>query len=129
MAATHLLDEGIATNKIMPVGDVMFDVALHHGARVDSRGGILAKLEEQSCIKPSGYCLGTVHRAENTDHPDRLSAIVDSLSSFSDEMPVVWPLHPRIRKVLANQCKLEELVRSVCLIDPVGYLDMVQLES
>lgn len=128
-AAAHLLREGVDASKIVPVGDVMFDVALHQGSRVSARGGLLGKLREQSGINPGAYCLATVHRAENTDHPARLAAIVDALTMFAREVPVVWPLHPRTRGVLAKQGKLDALAKNVILIDPVGYLDMVQLEK
>ncbi len=129
VAAAHLQHEGIEAGKVVPVGDVMFDVALHHGARVNAQGGVLGKLGVRSGIKPGNYCLATVHRAENTDHPARLSAIVDAFTAFAKETPVVWPLHPRTRGVLAGQGKLDALAQSVILIDPVGYLDMVQLEK
>lgn len=128
-AAAHLLREGVDVCKIVPVGDVMFDVALHQGARVSEQGGLLGKLSEQFGLKSGAYCLATVHRAENTDHPGRLAAIVDALSVFAIDTPVIWPLHPRTRGALAKQGKLGALAKSVILIDPVGYLDMVQLEK
>ena len=128
-AVAHLLREGVEDDKIVPVGDVMFDVALHHGAIVNAQDGILNKLREQNGIHTDTYCLATIHRAENTDHPARMAAIVDAFTAFAREIPVIWPLHPRTREVLAKQGKLEALAHSVTLIDPVGYLDMVQLEK
>jgi UDP-GlcNAc3NAcA epimerase len=127
-AAADLLREGADPAKIHPVGDVMYDVALHHGARVDAQGGMLGKLAERG-VRPGAYCLATIHRAENTDHPDRLATIVDALSRFAADIPVVWPLHPRTRAVLAAQGKLEALARAVVLVEPLGYLDMVQMEK
>lgn len=129
VAGQHLQREGFAAEQIIPVGDVMFDVALHHGARVSAQGGLLGKLGSQYGVQPGKYCLATIHRAENTDHPDRLAAIVDALSAFARETPVIWPLHPRTRGVLDKQGKLDALAQRVTLIDPVGYLDMVQLEK
>jgi len=78
---------------------------------------------------PSSYVLATVHRAENTDHEQRLLAIVDGLQAVAQRMPVVWPLHPRTRGVLKGMGRLDELSSNVHIIDPVGYLDMVQLEK
>lgn len=124
-AAAHLQREGFAAEHIVPVGDVMFDVALHHGKRVNAEGGLLGKLG----FKPKGYVLATIHRAENTDHPQRLSAIVDALEATAQTLPVVWPLHPRTRGVLQQAGRLESLAKHVTLIDPVGYIDMVQLEK
>lgn len=124
-AVHHLAHEGFSAEKIIPVGDVMYDVALHHGNRVNADGGLLRQLG----LKAKGYMLATIHRAENTDHPQRLAAIVDALEATARQLPVVWPLHPRTRAVLQKDGRLEQLAQRVHLIDPVGYLDMVQLEK
>lgn len=124
-AAQHLRREGFDPEQIMAVGDVMYDVALHHGQRVQADTGLMARLG----LAPQGYVLATVHRAENTDHPERMAAIVDGLMSTAQRLPVVWPLHPRTRAVLQKAGRLEALSAKVTLIDPVGYLDMVQLEK
>lgn len=124
-AVRHLHDEGVSEEKIIPVGDVMLDVALYHGERVQAEGGVLAQLG----LGSGGYILATVHRAENTDHPQRLEAIVEALIQTSSILPIVWPLHPRTRDVLQQSGKLKNLADRVHLIDPVGYLDMVQLEK
>lgn len=124
-ATQHLAREGVALSAIEEVGDVMYDVALHHGQRVDASGRALAKLG----LAPGSYVLTTVHRAENTDHPARLQAIVDGLEVIARQMPVVWPLHPRTRGVLQSMGRLATLPPQLRLLDPVGYLDMVQLEK
>jgi UDP-GlcNAc3NAcA epimerase len=103
----------------------MFDVALHHGARVHAEGGLLARL----ALMPKSYVLTTIHRAENTDYPQRLATIVDALMATAKTLPVVWPLHPRTRAVLQKAGRLDALAQCVHLIEPVGYLDMVQLEK
>ena len=123
-ATEHLLREGARPEQIHAVGDVMYDVALHHGQRVQPGTGLMAQLD----LQPKGYVLATMHRAENTDHPARLQAIVDAFIATARQLPVVWPLHPRTRAVLQQSGQLEALARLVHLIDPVGYLDMVQLE-
>lgn len=128
-AVANLLREGCDPAHIHAVGDVMVDVALHHGARVGAQGGLLGKLAYDHDIRPGAYCLATIHRAENTDHPSRMAAIVDALTRFAREIPVVLPLHPRTRAVLAGQGRLDALARSVLLVEPLGYLDMVQMEK
>ncbi|MGB3837203.1 non-hydrolyzing UDP-N-acetylglucosamine 2-epimerase [Castellaniella sp.] len=125
VAAQHLTREGFASEHLITVGDVMFDVALHHGARIQAGCGLMSRLG----LQQKNYLLATVHRAENTDHPQRLNAIVDALVATARRLPVVWPLHPRTRAVLEKCGRLEQLAKQVCLIDPVGYLDMVQLEK
>jgi len=124
-AAEHLQREGFNPNQIIPVGDVMYDVALHYGSRVNAGTGLMARLR----LKEKEYVLATVHRAENTDNPKRLGAIVDALIIISQTLPVVWPLHPRTHAALKQAGKLGLLEKSLHLIDPVGYLDMVQLEK
>ena len=124
-SAQHLRREGFQDGQIFSVGDVMYDVALHHGARVKPEGGLLASLD----LKPGAFVLATLHRAENTDHPQRLANVVDALEVTAQSMPVVWPLHPRTRAVLQQTGRFDKLSRQVHLIEPVGYLDMVQLEK
>jgi UDP-GlcNAc3NAcA epimerase len=124
-AAQHLHHEGFTRDRIYPVGDVMYDVALHHGQRVRAGNGLL----KQFGLSPRSYVLATVHRAENTDHLERLAVIVDALIDTAKQLPVVWPLHPRTRIALHRIGKLDELTAKVYLIEPVGYLDMVQLEK
>lgn len=128
-ATKNLANEGVDSSSVMEVGDVMLDVALHYGERVLADEGILGKLIGAGRVQPSSYCLATIHRAENTDSTERLSAIINALIHFAETMPVILPLHPRTKAVLAKQGKLDELAQSVVLIDPVGYLDMVRLEK
>jgi UDP-GlcNAc3NAcA epimerase len=128
-AAADLLREGADAGKIHPVGDVMYDVALRHGGRVGKHGGMLGRLGSERGVRPGEYCLATIHRAENTDQLQRLATIVDGLMAFAKDLPVVWPLHPRTRGVLASQGKLEALAQAVILVEPLGYLDMVQMEK
>lgn len=128
-AICHLQKEDVDPGKIVLVGDVMFDVALHHSSKIIPESGLLKEIKKSFRLNIQKYCLATVHRAENTDHPERLSAIVDALSAFSKEMPVIWPLHPRTKNILAKLGKLKKLEDDVILIEPVGYLDMVQLEK
>ncbi len=124
-AIQHLRSEASA-GQIVPVGDVMYDVALHFSVRVSPTGGVLARLG----LLSGGYVLATVHRAENTDLVARLEVIVTALSVTARKLPVVWPLHPRTRRVLQYHGLLDKLVASgVCLIEPVGYVEMVQLEK
>jgi len=124
-ATRNLQSEGIPSTKIRQVGDVMYDAALHFGAkaRSDKRGPEALGLEQGK------YVLSTVHRQENTDDPTRLRAIVEGLSRVAQQMMVVLPLHPRTRKVLEQEGLFNALCEHVHLIEPVGYLDMVGLQQ
>ena len=118
-AVSNLTAEGISQN-VHLVGDVMLDVLNWAKQRVGANQ--LAILERFGLSKQA-YLLATVHRSENTDEVVQLSSILSALNAIDE--PVVFPLHPRTRKVVA-----EMSLRSaphVHLIDPVGYLDMVAL--
>lgn len=119
--ATHnLSSEGIRGDQVQQVGDVMYDAARYYGARAEQRSRIIETLG----LTPQGYILATIHRAENTDDPVRMSDILAGLAG--SPLPIVWPLHPRTRQRLADfGLALPEIIRP---INPVGYLDMVRLE-
>jgi UDP-GlcNAc3NAcA epimerase len=120
-AAAHLKAEGVADSRVRLVGDVMYDAALFFGDKSERESRILAELG----LPERGYVLATVHRAENTDDPGRLGAILEGLSTVAQDLPVVLPLHPRTKNVLRG---LGAEPAGLRLIDPVGYLDMVSLE-
>lgn len=125
LAVQNLVNEGFQREKIIPVGDVMYDVALHHGRRVEAGTGLMKELG----LIEGAYILATIHRAENTDNPQRLFAIVDALEEIGRSRSVVWPLHPRTRSILHKSGRLAALSEHVHLIDPLSYLNMVQLEK
>jgi len=99
--------------EIVKSGDVMQDGAMFY---------------KSLAVKPSfdikdNYILSTIHRAENTDDLDRLTAIISALNEVNKEKQVILPLHPRTKKILeTNNIKVEFTV-----IDPIGYLEMVWL--
>jgi len=125
VATKNLKKEGVPPKNIFEVGDVMYDVALKHGSEVKAEGRMLKRLG----ISPKSYVLATVHRAENTNDSNRMSVIVEAFQRVAQSMPVIWPLHPRTRKKLEKNGILPCLVPHLHLIEPVGYLDMVQLEK
>lgn len=127
LAVENLLNEGRPKSVITNVGDVMQDVALVFGERARLHSTVLKDNNLTEC----GFVLVTVHRAENTDSPERLRWIVDELINLSKEMNVVLPLHPRTKKTLLNQNLFEPLqsIKKITLIDPLGYPDMVRMEQ
>ena len=124
-ATDNLKAEGVPNAMIHQVGDVMYDAALQHGASVRADERILKRLK----IQPNKYALATVHRAENTDDTRRLAVIVKALQRVAKSIPVIWPVHPRTRQILEKSGYLPMAVANLHLIEPVGYLDMVQLEK
>jgi len=123
-AVVNLQREGISRDSICKVGDVMYDAALLYADRAEERSKSLAQLG----LSAGSYVLVTVHRAENTDDERSLTVICGTLTRIAQRMPVVFPVHPRTRKML-QRSGLKEGLRQLHLIDPVGYLDMVMLEK
>jgi UDP-GlcNAc3NAcA epimerase len=118
-AVKNLADEGMA-DTVHLVGDIMLDVMNWARERLASRPSeILKKLG----LEERRYLLVTVHRSENTDDPQRLADILGALGDLDEQ--IVFPVHPRARKAMTTAgCQLSPRVR---LVDPVGYLDMVNL--
>ncbi|MDV6316112.1 non-hydrolyzing UDP-N-acetylglucosamine 2-epimerase [Idiomarina sp. HP20-50] len=116
-AVKNLESEGYLNKpvKVMQVGDVMQDAAILFAEKA------IAPADGEV---PEEFILVTLHRAENTDDPLRLASIVKALNEIhKNHAPVVLPLHPRTRKLIAQQ----NLELNVHLIDPVGYFEMVWL--
>lgn len=105
---------------VVNVGDVMYDAALYYGDRAQEKSRIMQTL----ALSPKAFVLATIHRAENTDNPERLQNIMAALKRIAAEMPVILPLHPRTKQKLVPADFPE-----VTFIDPLGYLDMVMLEK
>ncbi len=118
---------GSSVQKIVNVGDVMYDAALYFAGLANETSRILSTLN----LPAKGYVLATIHRAENTDDPVRLVNIISALNQIATETPVVLPLHPRTANSF-NRLGAEairENSRLITFIEPVGYLDMVVLEK
>jgi UDP-GlcNAc3NAcA epimerase len=122
-AVKNLLADGIPKQRILQTGDVMLDAAKMYG-ELAARSAIL----ERQTLVPQQYVLATVHRAENTDKPTRLAAIAEGLAIASNSLEVIWPVHPRTHKALSSMGLGLRLPSSVVLTEPLGYLDMLQLE-
>lgn len=123
-ADRHLAAEGIPADRVRQVGDVMYDVSRFFGEKAERESDALVTLG----LTPGEYALATIHRAENTDDPERLRVVFDALGTLNETLPVVLPLHPRTRAVLDRSGKLAWAADRVRMVEPVGYLDMVLLE-
>lgn len=102
--------------KIVRSGDVMQDAALYY----------VENAQKPDVDIPTDFVLATIHRAENTDDPERLKQIFDALNEIGGELPVVLPLHPRTKAKL-SQFEISVDSDRVYFIDPVGYLEMIWL--
>lgn len=122
-AINNLKSEGI-TSGVYNVGDVMYDVAMFYRDLARQQSIILKNL---SLVK-DGFALATCHRAENTDNPRRLEEILSALAKVAIKLPVIFPIHPRTRK-LVDDYGLSYYLASLTVIDPLPFLDMVALEQ
>ena len=111
----------IFSQRVVVTGDVMADALQFAATKASAQSDILARLG----LQPQRYLLATVHRAENTDDPQRLADILSTFAALDE--PVVFPAHPRTRKFMHEKNYLPP--PHVRLIDPVGYFDIVALEK
>jgi len=112
---------------VVNTGDVMYDAMLMGLAIAEDNCKTFNALTSAKGI--SRYCLATVHRAENTDNADRFDTIVRAFIGIGRLMPVIWPVHPRSRKLIdANYPSLAKS-GNISVTEPVGYFDMLQLEK
>ncbi|MEN8391559.1 UDP-N-acetylglucosamine 2-epimerase (non-hydrolyzing) [Acinetobacter indicus] len=118
-AVKNLKNEGFESKpvQVLNVGDVMQDSSMFFAERA-------VKGEALKAVPESNYIVATLHRAENTDDPVRLKAIVEALNYIHKNiLPVVLPLHPRTQKVV----KSLGLQLDMLVLEPVGYLEMIWL--
>jgi UDP-GlcNAc3NAcA epimerase len=118
-AVGNLVREGIEHMdcEVILSGDVMYDAALYYGNIAEKSSDIIRQfgLEE--------YILVTLHRTENVDNKESLLEICDALNEINKSTQIVLPLHPRTEKRL----KEAGIKLSFETMNPVGYLDMIQL--
>lgn len=122
-AVDNLAREGITTG-VHLTGDVMHESAIEFGARNSGECAPMA-----ACgVTSRQFVLATVHRAENTDDARRLREIATALGAIAQAYPVVWPVHPRTQKTMA-QAGIETSHPRLHLIESVSYGDMLALEQ
>jgi UDP-GlcNAc3NAcA epimerase len=129
-AVANLAKEGICDSgagrptpdakSVSMTGDIMLEASNHYRSVAASRADL------SSMKLPGEFYLLTIHRAENTDDPARLEAIVAGINARNDR-PAVFPIHPRTRKILSERGL--RFGSHVALIDPVGYFQMIALED
>ncbi|NYT12823.1 MAG: UDP-N-acetylglucosamine 2-epimerase (non-hydrolyzing) [Methanomassiliicoccales archaeon] len=119
----NLAREGII-NGVFVTGNTVVDAAFQNMEISKTKSHPLRDLG----IEPSNYFLVTAHRQENVDYSDRLSGMILGLEKISEKegIPMIFPAHPRTRKMLKA---FDIEVENIQIIEPVGYLDFLQLEA
>lgn len=129
----NLRKEGCPNNKIHFVGNVMIDSLLYF-QDLANQSPILESLGAHS----QEYMVLTLHRPSNVDHREAFENILKALVEIGQHIPILFPIHPRTRKLLSkfrlfnyftnsNPSEISIIRKGVCLIDPLGYLDFFKL--
>jgi len=137
----NLIKEGFNPNKESPFtinnpgvfhcGDVMYDNTLYFSEVSETTSGILDK----AGLNNKEFLLVTIHRDSNTDAPERLNTILETINeiSISEQIPVVFPMHPRTTASLntGNHPAMKHIKDNPLfkIIPPASFLEMILLEK
>jgi len=119
-ARENLLREGCDGARIHAVGNTMIDTLMAMRPRVDSQ-----RIAARHGLRHRGYLLVTLHRPALVDGP-LLAAVVSALDRVAEELPVVFPMHPRTAKAM-ERAGLAFSTRAARLLEPLGYLEFLGL--
>jgi UDP-N-acetylglucosamine 2-epimerase (non-hydrolysing) len=122
----NLTREGIPADKIHLVGNVMIDTLLKNRAKADA-----STILDELGLSSGGYAAATLHRPSNVDNSETFSRILDVFEQVQQDMPIVFPIHPRTRNNLPRLGLADrvEAMTNLRLLDPIGYLDFLKLTS
>jgi UDP-N-acetylglucosamine 2-epimerase (non-hydrolysing) len=120
-AEPNLLREGVRPERIFFVGNIMIDSLLFYLERSER-----SRVVENLGLAPASYVLVTLHRPSNVDRPDIFGGIMGALAGIARSVPVVFPVHPRTRKMIESAGGSLDIPGNLKLIEPLGYLDFVK---
>lgn len=122
-AAINLINEGIDPDRIFITGNPLIEACIKYAKLAEYKSKILGKLG----LKPHSFYLTTIHRAENVDYYETLKELVDTLLELNK--PVVFPIHPRTKKMLKTfgLLKILEKDENIIIVPPLPYLDFLKL--
>jgi UDP-N-acetylglucosamine 2-epimerase (non-hydrolysing) len=119
----NLLQEGKTPERVLFVGNVMVDTVLY-------QLGCLSGLPAPEGVpQPDGaYGVVTLHRPSNVDDPETFRGLLEALGRISQDLPLIYPIHPRARKRI-EEFGLEDRVRDsgIHLLSPLSYMDFLRL--
>jgi UDP-N-acetylglucosamine 2-epimerase (non-hydrolysing) len=141
LSSENLRKEGIAEEKIEFVGNIMIDTLVNNlekASKLNIPEIIQNNLIDKSSLKRkipepnynNGYALLTIHRPSNVDKRETLEPIINFLiQEVAAEIPVIWPIHPRTKKMIHKFELWEKIQRckNIILLFPVGYHEMLRL--
>jgi UDP-N-acetylglucosamine 2-epimerase (non-hydrolysing) len=115
LANKNLKNIGAADNQIFFVGNVMIDTLLANQHRFEK-----PEIFERLDLKENEYLMLTLHRPANVDEADKLKALMAEIVSNVNNLPVVFPIHPRTAKIFTD---LGIKADNLHIVDPMGYLE------
>ena len=122
----NLLAEGIPQERISFVGNIMIDSLFKNLERARE-----SKIKSEMGLTEREYAVLTLHRPSNVDNRETLESILSALEAISKTLPIIFPVHPRTRKTIAEFGLTDRIqaCENLRLIDPLGYLDFLSLYS
>jgi UDP-N-acetylglucosamine 2-epimerase (non-hydrolysing) len=126
-ANENLRREGVAEDRVHFVGNVMIDTLLKYRGAAEQ-----LPLRDQLGLAPRAYGAVTLHRPSNVDSRDRLKGILEALHTIAEELPLIFPLHPRTKKRLSDfgldhYFATDKPVRGLWATPPLSYLEFLHL--
>jgi UDP-N-acetylglucosamine 2-epimerase (non-hydrolysing) len=121
----NLEAEGVPAEKVHFVGNVMIDTLLANLEKARS-----SPVLDDLGLKPKGYAAMTLHRPSNVDDPETFGRLFGAVRTIAEEVPVIFPAHPRTRKNMEEFGYFDEKdggLGGVRLVEPLGYLDFLRL--
>lgn len=116
----YLLREGLDKRKIFLVGNIMTDLLLKYVKKDLSFPSQLSSLQKEP------YALLTLHRQETVDKKERLQKVLEALVTLSPHIPIVFPIHPRTKK-MAEYFGFQKLLTPFIITSPLPYPAMTAL--
>ncbi|HKS09908.1 MAG TPA: UDP-N-acetylglucosamine 2-epimerase (non-hydrolyzing) [Pyrinomonadaceae bacterium] len=125
-AGANLRAEGIPAERIRFVGNVMIDSLLQNLEHARQ-----SRARAELGVADADYAVLTLHRPSNVDQRETFTRILAALESIAEKLPVIFPVHPRTRKTIAELGLSDRVaaIENLRLIDPLGYLDFLSLYS
>ena len=139
-AVDNLRSEGFLSSKatfadgnrrhVFHSGDIMYDNSLYFARIADEKTDILRRLG----LEGEKFVLATIHRDNNTDNPERLTAIAEALLEITERgYKIVLPLHPRTKKLLPQNLSEDDYRKitsnpDILIIPPVSFFEIIVLE-
>jgi UDP-N-acetylglucosamine 2-epimerase (non-hydrolysing) len=118
----NLRREGVDPSKIKLVGNIMIDALLENLDKADA-----SRILQNNGLIEKEFVYVTLHRPANVDNRENFGAIIKELTKVARQLPVVFPMHPRTRK-MAQQFGIDLTAEpGFKVLEPVGYHDSLRL--